>query len=80
MRTTIDKAGRVVIPRTLRDRIGLSEGGEVEVDIDGAGVRIEPVPGADLRKRGRLLVIPAKGIRIDEQSVREMIDAERDER
>ena len=80
MRTTIDKAGRLVIPRTLRERIGLAEGGQVEVDLDGAGVRIEPIAGGDVRKRGGLLVIPARGIPIDEQSVREMIDAERDDR
>ncbi len=80
MKTTIDKAGRVVIPRALRERIGLAEGGEVEVHVDGAALLIEPVAGADLRRRGRLLVIPAKGIRIDEQPVREMIDADRDDR
>ena len=45
MRTTIDKAGRLVIPRSLRDRIGLSAGGEVELELDGAAVRIEPVAG-----------------------------------
>ena len=42
MRTTIDKAGRVVIPKPLREQVGLAEG-EVELVVDGAGVRIEPV-------------------------------------
>lgn len=69
-----------MIPRALRDRIGLAEGGEVNVELDGAGVRVEPVTGQELRKRGGLLVIPAKGIHVDEGSVREMIDAERDDR
>ena len=51
MRTTIDKAGRLVIPRSLRERIGLGDGGVVELELDGAGVRIEPVAGTALRER-----------------------------
>lgn len=77
MRTTIDRAGRVVIPRSLRDRIGLGGGGEVEVELDGAGVRIEPVPGSGLREGGGFLVIPAVGTPISKGMVRELIDADR---
>lgn len=32
MRTTIDGAGRVVIPKRLRDRLGLAAGVELEVE------------------------------------------------
>ncbi|MBI2777739.1 MAG: hypothetical protein HYX57_10830 [Chloroflexi bacterium] len=42
MKTTIDKAGRLVIPRLLRDRIGLGGGGEVELELDGAAIRQRP--------------------------------------
>ena len=77
MRTTIDKAGRLVIPRSLRNRIGLGDGGEVELELDGAGVRIEPVPGTSLRDDGGLLVIPATGTPVTESLVRELIDADR---
>jgi AbrB family looped-hinge helix DNA binding protein len=38
MRTTIDEAGRLVIPKALRDVVGLRLG-EVEVRVDGAGPR-----------------------------------------
>ncbi|MDP8959432.1 MAG: AbrB/MazE/SpoVT family DNA-binding domain-containing protein, partial [Actinomycetota bacterium] len=44
MRVTIDKAGRLVIPKALRDAVGLVPGG-VELTRDGAGVRIEPLAG-----------------------------------
>ena len=77
MRTTIDKAGRLVIPRSLRERIGLGEGGVVELELDGAGVRIEPVAGTALREKGDLLVIPAAGTPITTNLVRELIDADR---
>ena len=77
MRTTIDKAGRLVIPRPLRERIGLAGGGEVELELDGAAVRIEPVPGSDLREDDGLLVIPAAGTPIPGAAVRELIDADR---
>lgn len=77
MRTTIDKAGRLVIPRTMRDRIGLVAGGEVEVELDGAAIRLEPVSGTGLREAGGLLLIPPADTRIDHTAVRELIDADR---
>ena len=77
MRTTIDRAGRVVIPISLRDRIGLACGGEVEIALDGAAIRIEPVAGTALREVGGLLIIPAAGTPLDIALVRELIDADR---
>jgi len=69
MRTTIDKAGRMVIPRALRERIGLGDG-EVELSYDGAGIRIEPVPGEGLVEEGGRLVIPPGGAAMDDDAVR----------
>jgi AbrB family looped-hinge helix DNA binding protein len=77
MRATIDKAGRLVIPRSLRDRIGLAGGGEVELELDGSAVRIEPVSGHALREEAGLLVIPASGEALSAAFVRELIDADR---
>jgi AbrB family looped-hinge helix DNA binding protein len=42
MRTTIDGAGRVVIPKPLRDRAGLRPGQEVEVIETDGRIEIEP--------------------------------------
>ena len=68
MRTTIDEAGRVVIPKSLRQATGLVAG-EVEVLADGAGIRIEPLSDLGVtRTRGRL-VIEAE-IRLDDDTVR----------
>ncbi len=57
MRTTIDKAGRVVIPAVLRERAGLVPGSELEVTEDDRGIRLERVAaGPRLVKVGRRLV------------------------
>jgi AbrB family looped-hinge helix DNA binding protein len=80
MRTTIDRAGRVVIPRALRERIGLADGGEVDVELDGAAVRIAPVAGSAVREDGGLLVIPSTGAPLTAADVRELIDADRHRR
>jgi AbrB family looped-hinge helix DNA binding protein len=57
MRTTIDKAGRVVIPAVVRDRAGWTPGTELEITLDETGVRIERVaPPPRLVKVGRRLV------------------------
>jgi AbrB family looped-hinge helix DNA binding protein len=57
MRTTIDKAGRVVIPAGMRERAGLSPGAELEITEDETGLRLERVaPGPKLVKIGRRLV------------------------
>lgn len=77
MRTTIDKAGRLVIPRSLRSRVGLIGGGEVELELDGAAIRVEPVAGGDLVEEDGFLVIPSAGIPIDGAVVRDLIDADR---
>jgi len=57
MKTTIDKAGRVVIPASIRDQAGLTAGAELEVTADELGVRLERVAaGPRLVKVGRRLV------------------------
>jgi AbrB family looped-hinge helix DNA binding protein len=57
MRTTIDKAGRVVIPAAVRDKAGLSPGSELEITTDDLGIRLERVAaGPRLVKVGRRLV------------------------
>lgn len=69
MRTTIDRSGRLVVPKELRDRIGLTPG-EVEVVVDGSALRISPVAGDALQERDGLLVIPSGGVSLDDDAVR----------
>ena len=74
MRATIDKAGRLVIPKRLRDDLGLRPG-EVEVRADGAGLRVEPLTEDSLQDRDGRLVIPATGAGVDDELVRALRDA-----
>lgn len=75
MRSTIDQAGRLVIPKALRDSLGLRPGA-VDVVADGAGIRVEPVTGGEaLEERDGRLVIPAGGAPIDDEAVRALRDA-----
>ena len=57
MKTTIDKAGRVVIPAPIRARAGLRPGTELEVVLDDVSVRLlRSVPPPKLVRVGKRLV------------------------
>lgn len=62
MRTTIDRAGRVVIPKPLRDALDIGAGQEVEIqERDGCiEIAIPPTP-MHLTKRGKGLVAVPEG-------------------
>ena len=80
MRTTIDRAGRLVIPRALRNRIGLADGGEVEIELDGTAVRVAPVAGSEVREKAGLLVIPSTSQPMTADLIRDLIDDDRHQR
>jgi hypothetical protein len=65
-----------VIPKQLRDELGLGPG-EVEVSAHGAGLRVEPLAGESLEERDGRLVIPAEGAQISDELVQTLRDADR---
>jgi AbrB family looped-hinge helix DNA binding protein len=76
MRSTIDKAGRLVIPKAMRDQLGLRPG-DVELSADGAALRVVPVHEDTLDEADGRLVIPASGVAIRDELVQALRDADR---
>lgn len=62
MRTTIDAAGRIVVPKPLRQELGLQAGQELEVSVRDGRIEIEavPVPMRLVRRKGILVAVPER--------------------
>jgi AbrB family looped-hinge helix DNA binding protein len=62
MKTTIDQAGRLVIPKEIRHESGIKPGMPLEVRWEKGSIAITPAPlTVKLERKGRLLVaVPAK--------------------
>jgi AbrB family looped-hinge helix DNA binding protein len=80
MVTTIDAAGRVVIPKAMRDRLGLRGGTEIEVELVAGHIELRtrgPEVRIEEREDGPVLVpeIPVPPLTTPE--VRALIDEDR---
>jgi AbrB family looped-hinge helix DNA binding protein len=80
MKTTIDKAGRVVIPAQIRSQMGLKAGMELEVEVRDFSIRLgRAVPGPKIvRRSNRLVARPTAGAR--QQTSIDVSSVIRDER
>jgi AbrB family looped-hinge helix DNA binding protein len=45
MMVTVDRAGRIVIPKDIRDRLSLGADAELEIDLEGNSIRLTPLRG-----------------------------------
>lgn len=81
MKTTIDRAGRVVIPKALRDRLGLRGGEEIEVQEAEGRIEItrSPRSGGLVKGAHGILVFESDSNEppVDPEFVREAIEASR---
>ena len=64
MKTTIDSAGRLVIPMVIRRQVGIKPGMTLDVRATDGHIEIEPTPvKIKLEKRGRLVVaVPQEAV------------------
>lgn len=71
MRTTIDQAGRLVIPKSIRDLVGLVPG-EVEIVVYGAHIEIAPLWTDELVERDGHLFLADPGLPLTDDDVRDL--------
>lgn len=77
VKTTIDAVGRVVVPKPLRDALGLSAGSTVDISRYGAGLQLVPTGRtAELIDESGVLVATGETA-IDDDTVFGLIDAAR---
>ena len=82
MLTTIDRAGRLVIPKEIRERAGLKPGLKLEVEYRDGRVEIEPVrKRMRFVRKGSFLVASAPGAPpLTHEMVNELIEEDRERR
>jgi AbrB family looped-hinge helix DNA binding protein len=77
---TIDQAGRVVVPKSLRDELGLESGQRLTARVTDGRLELEPLPlEARLVERDGILVIEALELTtpMNRDQVREIIESVR---
>lgn len=80
MRTTIDAAGRLVVPKALREELRLEGGTLLEIRLREGRIELEPVATPmRLVRRGRRLVATTDEPlpRLDADDVRNVLESQR---
>lgn len=85
IKTTIDRAGRLVVPKAIRDQAGLKPGILLDVSLRGAVLEITPSPQpVKITKHKSIAVAqrvaPVKNTPLTQETVSETIEAMRNRR
>lgn len=75
----IDKAGRVMLPKQVRDQLGLEAGDSLHLEVRPDAIELRPdKPEPHLDEADGLLVL--KGVAWDEHAMRDLVTRDREER
>ncbi len=74
MKTSIDRFGRVVVPKAIRQRLGLKAGAELEIREAGDAIVLRPIDGRpDLAVKDGILVFTGE-VGDDRETLRRLRD------
>ena len=79
-RTTIDKAGRVVIPKPLRDALQLRPGDPIEISGAGGLITLRPAPAPVALAKEMGVWVFRSGQPVGWESTRRLLEDLREER
>lgn len=76
---TLDKAGRIVLPKPIRDKLQLGSGDSLQLDTEGERIILRPVRHrGSMRKEFGIWVFEEE--KPSDDSIPDLIDAEREKR
>jgi AbrB family looped-hinge helix DNA binding protein len=75
----IDRAGRIVLPKAVRDKFNLSAGDKLRLDVDEAGIHLAPsLAAGKLIREGTVLVFTCEvGQPISNELINSMLEEDR---
>ena|SRR5688500_8724069 len=76
----IDKSGRIVLPKPLREQFNLVPGDQLQLSVEGNSIRLEPTSGGgELVKKGTVLVAVGEFLEpITTRNVEDLLSRERE--
>ncbi len=77
MRVTLDSGGRIVLPKALRDALGLAPGSSVDVSRYGAGLQLVPAGRTAQLVEEDGVLVAAGTTTIDDDDVFTLVDSGR---
>jgi AbrB family looped-hinge helix DNA binding protein len=77
MEATVDQAGRIVLPKLIRDALGLLPGTKVDISPYGAGVQIVPAGRTARLVEENGVLVSAGETPVDDDILFSLIDAGR---
>lgn len=81
MRVTIDRAGRIVVPKAMRDELGLEPDTPLDIELVDGHLEISPpASSARLVEGPHGLVIETPGATITDAQIRATLEAVRERR